>query len=746
MSKKIITGLIAVMLLLGSSLLILESYGKIQKAAEAMAEDSANDLPNFVANNLNIETSVYALKNRIQNGGSSPSENILTIEGTPLFIESAREVFDSSYYYYWNQQVDQDPNFFYYAIDSESKQSTTNHEALKDFENAELRHNYRFFLVVRFDENGNVITEDSSNTRDWRYFFNVSMRDRIKSYIERDALYNYERYLNQEVQIDDENSDLNEAFVKENLMEDRSYADNNHVEINPIRNMTYVFAIPQELEAGGDIYYYAYNVNDAYYESFTGMYAGGIALFIFIISLFLPIGVVQEWNWFKFFSRIKFEILTCVSGLIFTFLALINVRLVMVVMRGELLEFVNYLQLTNFYNPINIVINMGCWIVFFGLVMFASMMIRYIFHKGFIRYVKEDTLLFWFIGSLRKIAQWFMKIIDKILNFDFKDPIHQVVLRVVFINFMVITILCCFFVFGWFVAILYSVVIFFVLKKKLKQYQEDYFILLNAARQLANGDFNVTIKQDLGPLNSLSEAFVDLKAGFEKAVSEEVKSQRMKTELISNVSHDLKTPLTSIITYVDLLKKEEITNQERMEYINTIDRNSQRLKNLIEDLFEISKANSGNVSLHLMEVDIVALYHQVEFECQEKIQAANLEFKTSFNQDKILMMLDSQKTYRIFENLIINICKYALSQTRVYVDIMALDNEVIITLKNISANQITVEVEEITERFVQGDRSRNTEGSGLGLAIVKSFTQLQNGSFHVEVDGDLFKAILRFKK
>ncbi|WP_286669662.1 sensor histidine kinase, partial [Thomasclavelia cocleata] len=305
---------------------------------------------------------------------------------------------------------------------------------------------------------------------------------------------------------------------------------------------------------------------------------------------------------------------------------------------------------------------------------------------------------------------------------------------------------CCFFTFGIFFSLIYSTILFVILKNKFNEFKNDYDILLNAVKRLSNGDFDVEINQDIGMFNSLGTEFTNIKNGFEKAVNEEVKSQKMKTELISNVSHDLKTPLTSIITYVDLLKNDNLSPNKRNEYIETLDRNSLRLKNLIHDLFEVSKANSGNIKLNFVNVDLVALIQQTKFELTDKFNEKNLTFKTNFPEEKIILSLDSSKTYRIFENLLINISKYALENTRVYIDIINHKDEVKIIFKNISADEIKVSEDELVERFIQGDTSRNTSGSGLGLAIAKSFTELQNGIFKVNVDGDLFKAIVIFKK
>lgn len=237
-----------------------------------------------------------------------------------------------------------------------------------------------------------------------------------------------------------------------------------------------------------------------------------------------------------------------------------------------------------------------------------------------------------------------------------------------------------------------------------------------------------------------------MQKGFAKAVAEEAKSQNMKSELITNVSHDLKTPLTAIITYVDLLKNPKITEEERTSYIETLDQKSQRLKVLIEDLFEVSKANSGNVTMHFMDADIVNLMKEVRVELDDRIKESTLDFRWKLPEEKILVSLDGQRTYRIFENLINNAIKYAMPYTRVYVEMTEEASEVIITFKNMSAQELSMDADDLTERFVRGDSARQSEGSGLGLAIAKSFTELQNGSFAIKVDGDLFKVTLTFPK
>lgn len=263
-------------------------------------------------------------------------------------------------------------------------------------------------------------------------------------------------------------------------------------------------------------------------------------------------------------------------------------------------------------------------------------------------------------------------------------------------------------------------------------------------KRIANGEFTQEVEEDFGIFNSLKAELCRIEEGFQKAVEQETKSQRMKTELITNVSHDLKTPLTAITTYVELLKKENITEEERGEYIDTLSRKSLRLKVLIEDLFEVSKASSQNIVLQYIDVDVVNLMKQVYIEHEEKLSNMGLDIRWNVPNEKVVLSLDNQKTYRIFENLFVNIQKYAMPNSRVYIDILQVENQVQIIMKNISATELNVRSEELTERFVRGDQSRNTEGSGLGLAIVKSFVEAQKGRFEITVDGDLFKATIIF--
>ena len=216
-------------------------------------------------------------------------------------------------------------------------------------------------------------------------------------------------------------------------------------------------------------------------------------------------------------------------------------------------------------------------------------------------------------------------------------------------------------------------------------------------------------------------------------------------EAIANMSHDLRTPLTSIINYVDLLSKDNISDEERKKYIGVLKEKSQRLKVLIEDLFEASKAASGAIELDIVELDPIALLRQTIGELEDKIESSNLQVIKNIPEEKLLILADGKKTFRVFQNLLSNIIKYSMKGSRVYIDVEQDEDYVKIIFKNISESPLNVEAEELMERFKRGDVSRTTEGSGLGLSIAKSLVELQDGEFNIEIDGDLFKAIVKLK-
>lgn len=266
-------------------------------------------------------------------------------------------------------------------------------------------------------------------------------------------------------------------------------------------------------------------------------------------------------------------------------------------------------------------------------------------------------------------------------------------------------------------------------------------------KKIAKGDFTYQIDTShmIGDFKEFGKSLNSISEGMSKAVDERMKSERMKTELITNVSHDIKTPLTSIINYVDLIEKEHIDNETLREYIAVLDRQAARLKKLIEDLVEASKASTGNLTVNMTECDVGVLLQQTVGEYDEKLEKAGLKAIVTCPEEPVKIMADGRYMWRVFDNLMNNICKYSQTGTRIYLGLEKANGNAVVTFKNISRIPLNISADELMERFVRGDSSRSTEGSGLGLSIARSLTELQNGTLSLSVDGDLFKATLIFK-
>lgn len=473
-----------------------------------------------------------------------------------------------------------------------------------------------------------------------------------------------------------------------------------------------------------------------------GILMFGITLFV-LLGLFLPLrGKEKPWDDIKV-CALPFEVLLIIGTCIFAAVSLIERHVVYVASGTAEETWMNYLNmkpagawwLVTLYNLIVMTVYFFCW-------WYIGICARAVRDKGMINYIKERSLIYRFFPFIKSKA---LVIYSAVQHLDLTQNAHKLILKVVLINAVILFVISSLWFGGFAITVIYSVMLYFILRKYISDLQKKYSILLRATNQMAEGNLNVSIDEDLGVFEPFKPQIISIQNGFRKAVDEEVKSQKMKAELITNVSHDLKTPLTAIITYVNLLKEEGISEEKRREYLDVLERKSLRLKVLIEDLFEVSKANTGNITLNLTEVDIMSLIKQVIFEMVDKLESAELDIRMNLTDEKILLTLDSQKTYRIYENLFGNIAKYAMKGTRVYVNGFRIDDRVVITLKNISAQEITVDSAELTDRFVRGDTSRNTEGSGLGLAIAKSFTELQGGELSLEVDGDLFKVSTTWK-
>lgn len=274
--------------------------------------------------------------------------------------------------------------------------------------------------------------------------------------------------------------------------------------------------------------------------------------------------------------------------------------------------------------------------------------------------------------------------------------------------------------------------------------QEDK--INQAIANIASGDISycVNLEEFSGKQKVTADHINHIGENLDSALQEKVKSERFKADLITNVSHDLKTPLTSIINYVDLIKREQIQDEKIQGYLEVLEQKAQRLKTLTEDLVEASKASSGNLKLEISDIDFVELIHQTNGEFEEKFLSRSLYLVSRLPEQPILIEADGRRLWRVLENLYNNAFKYAMTNSRVYIDINQEGDWVAFTIKNISEHPLNISSSELTERFVRGDVSRTTEGSGLGLSIAQSLTQLQKGVFQILIDGDLFKVQVKF--
>lgn len=270
--------------------------------------------------------------------------------------------------------------------------------------------------------------------------------------------------------------------------------------------------------------------------------------------------------------------------------------------------------------------------------------------------------------------------------------------------------------------------------------------ILEGLKRITDGElqYQIPLERLTGEQRTIAEYINRIGKGLDAAVDNSLKNERMKTELITNVSHDIKTPLTSIINYIDLLKRENPTDPKICGYLDILEAKAQRLKVLTEDVVEASKASTGNITLEMTDLNLIEMVHQVIGEFEEKFREKQLTMMVRFKEEPVVIHADGQRLWRVLENVFNNVVKYAMEGTRVYADVNLVQKKAVFSLKNISAQPLNISADELTERFIRGDVSRNTEGSGLGLSIAKSLTELQGGEFSLYLDGDLFKVTILF--
>ena len=345
-----------------------------------------------------------------------------------------------------------------------------------------------------------------------------------------------------------------------------------------------------------------------------------------------------------------------------------------------------------------------------------------------------------------KVCRWIKIMVEKIFRrVTDKENTNRKV-TIIYWGFVAISIILACFIWsgiGFLILIAFWIWAYY----KLLQYNKKIQKINEALRNIYEGNPNVKLNEEEleGTLKIMAKYINDIAGGFTNAIEQSLKSERLKTELITNVSHDIKTPLTSIINYVDLLKKEDIQNAQIEQYIAVLDKKSQRLKKLIEDLVEASKVSSGNVKLNMEVINVKELLNQTIGEFEDKLEKKNLKIEMDLPNENVLIKADNRYLYRVIENVFSNISKYALEGSRVYIKLEKQKEEVYLEFKNISKDKLNISAEELMQRFVRGDKSRYTEGSGLGLSIAESLTELQGGKFKIDIDGDLFKVEIKWK-
>ena len=369
-------------------------------------------------------------------------------------------------------------------------------------------------------------------------------------------------------------------------------------------------------------------------------------------------------------------------------------------------------------------------------------------YLSLVRRIKAGTL--WKNSMIRKVLKWIGKCSGKLADFarafsrNTAEKIKVLLVGGAFLFLQFLIIGCVFSGAGVFLLALMAVdvaAMIFAIRKA-----DGLDLIMDGLKKISDGELQYKIKTDTltGKQKVMAEYINNIGSGLDAAVENSLKKERMQTELITNVSHDLKTPLTSIINYVDLMKRENPTDPKIQEYLRILDEKSQRLKVLTEDVVEASKASTGNIKLEMNDIDFVEMVQQVIGEFEEKFQEKNLTMMVHFTDEPSIIYADGQRMWRVLENVFGNVVKYAMEGTRVYAEISNRNKKVTFALKNISAQPLNISADELTERFIRGDVARNTEGSGLGLSIAKSLTELQGGEFKLYLDGDLFKVMITF--
>lgn len=613
----------------------------------------------------------------------------------------------------------------------------------KSREGATATMNEIFKTILDMEQNDDGFHYEAYNEKTRQYYKNqksyypIAYRGFFKSsshskYFYTDAVSLFDesdivRQLDERYKLD-EGKDGKRSLLKVN----NTYVDLNQVSINLPQNteMTYyctTYVSPMT--------YIDINFVSEYDVAVLSGVALILGLVIFIYILMNSLEVEETINPYRTIKQWKLLTVIIIIGLTSSIFIGASGMTGYFVMMGELQSVLARCGVT-YATPISYGLYFFCMLIFYFLFSMLCFTVKYMFMNG-MDYFRNNTCIYALYAKLKGLG-------NKITEFDLRDNVNQDILKFTICNALLVIILYVISPSKTIFAILYVIISFLYIRKQSMKVRNDYKNMLDFTEQLSHGHFDTEIEDDLGIFNSMRDRLNNLKIGFEAAVKEETKSQNMKTELITNVSHDLKTPLTCIKNYVILLKNTQADETTRTEYLNQLERYTNRLSNLIQDLFDVSKASSGNIDLHPIDLRLQALVDQSLAECIEVLESKDIQVVK--NVEDVVVHLDGDKTYRVFENLLTNIGKYAMPHSRAYIDIHEEEDYVSVIFKNMSEVEMNFSSEEIQERFVRGDKSRHETGSGLGLAIAKSFVVAQGGTFDIEIDGDLFKVIMTFKK
>lgn len=613
----------------------------------------------------------------------------------------------------------------------------------KSQEGATATMNEIFKTILDMEQNDDGFHYEAYNEKTRQYYKNqksyypIAYRGFFKSsshskYFYTDAVSLFDesdivRQLDERYKLD-EGKDGKRSLLKVN----NTYVDLNQVSINLPQNteMTYyctTYVSPMT--------YIDINFVSEYDVAVLSGVALILGLVIFIYILMNSLEVEETINPYHTIKQWKLLTVIIIIGLTSSIFIGASGMTGYFVMMGELQSVLARCGVT-YATPISYGLYFFCMLIFYFLFSMLCFTVKYMFMNG-MDYFRNNTCIYALYAKLKGLG-------NKITEFDLRDNVNQDILKFTICNALLVIILYVISPSKTIFAILYVIISFLYIRKQSMKVRNDYKNMLDFTEQLSHGHFDTEIEDDLGIFNSMRDRLNNLKIGFEAAVKEETKSQNMKTELITNVSHDLKTPLTCIKNYVILLKNTQADETTRTEYLNQLERYTNRLSNLIQDLFDVSKASSGNIDLHPIDLRLQALVDQSLAECIEVLESKDIQVVK--NVEDVVVHLDGDKTYRVFENLLTNIGKYAMPHSRAYIDIHEEEDYVSVIFKNMSEVEMNFSSEEIQERFVRGDKSRHETGSGLGLAIAKSFVVAQGGTFDIEIDGDLFKVIMTFKK